>query len=256
MIYLIMKIFLYLFIALIVGLGAGWLIRNIAATRKEDELNKLITEVRARVPQFESLMRTRDEQAQKLRADLKSQEAKQTELQSTLKLRELELRDRTRELSALTARNAALEGTGDSQDMMDVDLLPGGAEKTADTALDSNQAETIGALLDDIERLRTELAEAKTHAAAQVESMRSQVAESATAEEAGANESLLKEVQELQARLRQKAQEQEQLNKKLETEQRKLIELERERELQNKSLQVLHQQLELERERNQKTANA
>ena len=68
MIYLIMKIFLHLFIALIVGLGAGWLIRNIAAARKEDELNKLISEVRARVPQFESLMRTRDDQAQKLRS--------------------------------------------------------------------------------------------------------------------------------------------------------------------------------------------
>lgn len=252
MIYLIMKIFLYLFIALIVGVGAGWLIRNIAAARKEDELNKLISEVRARVPQFESLMRTRDEQAQKLRADLKSQEAKQTELQSTLRLRELELRDRTRELSALSARNAALEGTGDSQDMMDVDLLQGGGEKTADTALNStDQAETIGALLDDTDRLRTELAAAQ----AELANMRSQVAESATSGPAGDNESLLKEVQELEARLRQKAQEQEQLNKKLETEQRKLIELERERELQNKSLQVLHQQLELERERNEKTAN-
>lgn len=252
MIYLIMKIFLYLFIALIVGVGAGWLIRNIAAARKEDELNKLISEVRARVPQFESLMRTRDEQAQKLRADLKSQEAKQTELQSTLRLRELELRDRTRELSALSARNAALEGTGDSQDMMDVDLLQGGGEKTADTGLNStDQAETIGALLDDTDRLRTELAAAQ----AELANMRSQVAESATSGPAGDNESLLKEVQELEARLRQKAQEQEQLNKKLETEQRKLIELERERELQNKSLQVLHQQLELERERNEKTAN-
>ena len=253
MIYLIMKIFLYLLVALIMGMGVGWLIRNIVAARKEDELNKSIAEVRARIPQLESLMRTRDDQAQKLRTDVKSQEAKHTELRETLRVRERELRDTTRQLSALNTRNAALDGTG-SEDLMDVDLLQSTAENAAAVAHSAEQAETIGALLDDIERTRTELAQVKAQAT-DAASLHSQSVESASTEVDRDNESLVKEVQELQTRLRQKAQEQDRLAKKLETEQRKLVELEMERELQNKSLQVLHQQLELERERKQ-TAKA
>jgi len=58
---------------------------------------------------------------------------------------------------------------------------------------------------------------------------------------------LSSEVTELTNRLRQKAQDFDRLNRQLDAERRKVSELERERELQNKSLQVLHQQLEMER---------
>ena len=63
------------------------------------------------------------------------------------------------------------------------------------------------------------------------------------------------QVQELEARLRQQAQDFERLSKSLEQERRKVAELERERVLQHKSLQVLHQQIELERDRVERRAN-
>ncbi len=66
---------------------------------------------------------------------------------------------------------------------------------------------------------------------------------------ADAGEQLWDELQSLEQRLKQKGQEHERTSKVLEQEQRRVVELERERELQNKSLQLLHQQLELERER-------
>ena len=36
MIYLILKMFVYLLLALIAGAGAGWLLRHLAASRQED----------------------------------------------------------------------------------------------------------------------------------------------------------------------------------------------------------------------------
>jgi chromosome segregation ATPase len=59
---------------------------------------------------------------------------------------------------------------------------------------------------------------------------------------------------ELEARLEQKTEEYERLARSLEDEQRRIAELERERALQNQSLRVLHQQLELAEERNQRAA--
>ena len=58
-------------------------------------------------------------------------------------------------------------------------------------------------------------------------------------------------VADLEARLTRKSEEHDRLARALESEQRRVMELERERELQNKSLRVLHQQLELEKERGQ-----
>ena len=57
MIYLIFKIFIYLLLSLGVGFGSGWLMRNIAGAKREEALQKTVTETRSRVPQFESLMR-------------------------------------------------------------------------------------------------------------------------------------------------------------------------------------------------------
>ena len=65
---------------------------------------------------------------------------------------------------------------------------------------------------------------------------------------------LNRSVKELEARLVRKAGELDRLEQALSREERKVRELERERELQNKSLHVLHQQLELERERGPQTA--
>ena len=167
MIYLIMKMFLYLLIALVAGGAAGWLLRNVAAVRQEDELNKSLADARGRVPQFESLLRSRDELVKQLRMDLKTQEAKSSDLQESLGTQEREMRDKSRALGKAVARNEALEGTGasgdadESGDLTEVSF-EAEAEAEASPAPDAEPQsaednQTIGALLDDIERLRDEL---------------------------------------------------------------------------------------------------
>ncbi len=116
MIYLIMKMFLYLLIALVTGGAAGWLLRNVAAMRQEDELNKSLADARGRVPQFESLLRSRDELVKQLRMDLKTQEAKSSDLQESLGTQEREMREKSLALNKAVARCEALEGTAASGD--------------------------------------------------------------------------------------------------------------------------------------------
>jgi len=262
MIYLIMKMFLYLVVALVAGGAAGWLLRNIAALRKEDELNKSLAEARGRVPQFESLLRSRDELVKQLRLDLKTQEAKSSDLQVSLSTQERDMREKSRALSKAVARNEALEGAGVSNDSDGSDesakLLEAGFEAEVQPAAADDQAhsaednQTIGALLDDIESLRTELKTANAataNAVAEAAAAEAELSLLSQGDAAQQNDTLVQQVQELQAQLAEKEAEQERLSNRLESEQRKLTQLERERELQNKSLQVLHQQLELERER-------
>lgn len=74
MIYLILKMFVYLLLALIAGAGAGWLLRHLAASRQEEEMQRSLAEVRSHVPQLESLVRSRDEQISRLREDLKEKD--------------------------------------------------------------------------------------------------------------------------------------------------------------------------------------
>lgn len=251
MIYLILNMLVYLLLALLLGAAAGWLLRNQAGSKREDELQKMVSEARARVPQFESLMRARDEQVQRLRDDVKSKDAKIAELSTQLHGKDEEIRTKQRELGKLSARNEALEGgpapadAAYGGDVLDIGSELAGANASGSTRLRS-----------EIERLTRELEEAKATtvdavaeaAAAEAELVRLRD-ESRNGETAQPPTATGTEVEELKARLRQWAEEQERLNRALETEQRKVVELTRERELQNKSLQVLHQQLELERER-------
>lgn len=250
MIYLILNMLVYLLLALLLGAAAGWLLRNQAGSKREDELQKMVTEARARVPQFESLMRARDEQVQRLRDEVKSKNEKIAELSAQLHGKDEEIRTKQRELGKLSARNEALEGgpAADDAATFGGDVLDIGGELAGAGSAGSAR------LRSDIERLTRELEEAKAAAVDAVAEAAAAEAELArlktetrnsepSAGDAG------EDIEELKARLRQRAEEQDRLNRALETEQRKVVELTRERELQNKSLQVLHQQLELERER-------
>lgn len=265
MIYLILKIFLYLLVALLLGLGAGWLIRNVVSIRREDELQKTITEVRARVPQFESLMRTRDQQVQRMRDELKDKNQDLKELADQIQGKEAELATRQREIGKLSARNQALEtGGGETDDYASAK----GSEAEGSENRNSTDVERLE---EELTQLRSELGEARTAAAdavaeaacAETELVRlKSTADAALAaspdpasESADNNESLAREVADLNTQLRKKDAQTEQLNSELQREQRKVVELERERELQNRSLQVLHQQLEIGRERDEQTAS-
>ena len=192
--------------------------------------------------------------------DLKTQEAKSSDLQESLGAREREMREKSAALSKAVARSEALEGVGVSGDADEPEHLAEAsfeAEVSSAPAADAEpqsaeENQTIGALLDDIERLRDELKAANAataNAVAETAAAEAELSAHNQGDSADRNDTLGKQVAELQAQLAKKEAEQEQLSNMLQTEQRKLAQLEKERELQNKSLQVLHQQLELERER-------
>ncbi len=265
MIYLILKIFVYLLLALLAGVGAGWVLRHLSAARQEEEMQRTLADVRARVPQFESLIRTRDEQIGRLREDLKEKDARINALLADLREAENQGRETERELRALQARQETLDeavpgSPGDDAgqvlvggEILDIgeDPSPAGGAPRQDE-VNAKVAELEAALA----QARSQAADAVAEAAAaeaEVITLKAALSRAGRqAPEAGADEGAAA----LEARLARKTMDYERLARDLEVSQRRVTELERERELQNKSLQVLHQQLELERERGQRVASA
>lgn len=254
MIFLILKIFVYLLLALLAGGVAGWVLRHIAAAKQDEEMQRTLADARARVPQFESLIRSRDEQIKRLKEDLKDKDVRINSLLDEAREKENALKENVREARQLAARNEALEvAEGDASSA---------AGKAANTLeFDMDPPAGAAELKAEVARLEQELADARAQAtdalaeaaasAAEVITLKARLDRAAARGDGGT----VNEVRELETRLKQKAEEYDRLATDLDLEQRRVVELERERELQNKSLQVLHQQLELERERNQRVAN-
>ncbi len=255
MMFLILKIFVYLVIALLLGGAAGFLLRQLKAQSEAEELQRNLQDAKSKIPQLESLLRARDERIRQLSksAEAHSEATKGSRVQDEEHARQL--REKDMELQRLRSRVTALEQEQSGGLIDGAMLVPAepstpqaaaepaqhaAAESTpptsaADAGTDEQAAETDDVLIvglhQEIERLKEELASAAI--ALEV------------AQDKGALE---QELRELRARLRQKAEDYERLQGQLEHEQRKVAELERERELQNKSLKVLHQQLEMARE--------
>lgn len=264
MIFLILKMFVYLLLALAAGVGAGWVLRHIAAAKQEEDVQRTLADARARVPQFESLIRSRDEQIKRLKEDLKDKDVRINGLVDDVREAALAMKDKDREFKEFTAQHETLDGLTDE---------PSAADDSASDVLMGREVLGLGdeprALADggeqdeavqpEISRLESELREARAQAAdamaeaaaaeAEVITVKAELARSGD----GAGSSS-QAVAELESRLRQKTEDYDRLAKELESEQRLVLELERERELQNKSLRVLHQQLELEKERGQRAA--
>ena len=265
MIFLILKMFVYLLLALAAGVGAGWVLRHIAAAKQEEDMQRTLADARARVPQFESLIRSRDEQIKRLKEDLKEKDVRINGLVDDVREAELAMKDKERELKEFTARHETLDGLTDEPSAADDsagEVLMGGEvlEVGDEPAAGLDGGAQDAALHSEISRLEGELREARSQAAdamaeaaaaeAEVITLKAELARAGEVAGSGSSES----VAELESRLRQKTQDYDRLAKELESEQRRVTELERERELQNKSLRVLHQQLELEKERGQRAA--
>lgn len=134
MIYLVMKMLVYLAVAMAAGFGAGWLIRNLTATRKEDELQRALGETKSRLPQLESLMRTRDEQLNNARAELKDKDARIGELRAQMDSQQKTLKERERDLKNAQARLAVLDELDDGS--VDLQALE---SRLRETALDRDR---------------------------------------------------------------------------------------------------------------------
>lgn len=248
MMYLILKIFGYLLIALLAGFASGWLFRNLKAAKKDEEQQSSLNDARSKLPQFESLLRGRDTKVKELKDGLEKKEQNIRDLMDAAREKEQALSKKTRELNRLTK-----QGMGDGGEVLeDVDLETPPTGASADTSsvredevskANAQQIEVLQIQIGELEKELEQAAQAKLQAEASA-------LVNSTEEARDSNQ-----VQELEARLRQQAQDFERLSKSLEQERRKVVELERERELQHRSLQVLHQQLELERDRVQRSSN-
>ncbi|MEM8767734.1 MAG: hypothetical protein AAGE43_09845 [Pseudomonadota bacterium] len=293
MIYLILKMFFYLLLALLAGGAAGWVLRHIMAAKQDEDMQRTLADARARVPQFESLIRSRDEQINRLKDELKDKDVRINGLVDDVRKAESDARDKERALKQHVAQHETLEdladvdSDGDAGQLLNNDGTPVDAPvedsvmggETLDigpasaSAIASNAAEADPALQAQVIRLEKELRAARGQAAdataeaaaaeAEVLTLKSELAKAeaeassaaATGDAGAVDDEAKRMVAELEARLAQKTMDYERLARDLEVEKRRVTELERERELQNKSLQVLHQQLELEKERGQRVAN-
>lgn len=265
MIYLILKMFVYLLLALLSGAAAGWLLRHLGAARQEEDMQRTLADARSRVPQFESLIRSRDEQISRLKDDLKDKDARINALVVDVRTAENAAKDKERELKQLAAQQATMNDlkSADEPDPASEALVGGEVLEFGDDAA-AGPAAADAALKEKVVRLERELTLAKTQAAdataeaaaaeAEVITLKAELARAGTGGST-ADGQADEVVAELEKRLATKTMEYERLARDLEVEQRRVMELERERELQNKSLRVLHQQLELERERSQRVAS-
>lgn len=267
MIYLILKMFIYLLLALCAGTGAGWVLRHITAAKQEEEMQRTLADARARVPQFESLIRTRDEQIDRLKEELKDKDVRINGLADDVREAELAFKDKDRELKQFSTQDEMVDDLPDepvaATEILDTgevlaEVLTDDDAVSMDNVLSATQEAVDSPLADKVVQLEAELREARAQAAdamAEAASTEAEVitlkAELARAGATGPADNAA-EVADLEARLMQKTTEYERLAREFEVEQRRVAELERERKLQNKSLQVLHQQLELEKERGQR----
>ena len=225
MIYLIAKMAVYLLLALGLGGGAGWLLCQYLVARREEQSRRDLHDTQAKIPQLESAVRSRDAQLEQFKERLAE---KQDELKGMKKaLREAEE----------AARSNAPKVKKDFNPLLD---------ETPGAPADENAARLEAELADaraTIDQLTGELRDARSQADAQA------TASAGTSEGASVDPVLARQIKDLELRLRQRAVECQMLEDQLAQEQRKVLELERERELQNKSLMVLHQQLEVARDR-------
>lgn len=248
MIFLVFKIFVYLALALCLGAAGGWLLRNLAATRHEETLNRQLIEARGRVPQLESQLRGQGEMTSQLKAQIKEKEAQVGELNQALKERDEALVQKEREVTLLQAR---VDGRVDAKDgasasirtdehMLVLEEVEAEAESEVgpqakpEPASPEDSLELL-ALKAEVNRLSSALDAAKSAAASVT------VAAPATPAPVAESPELLNRIADLEHEL-------ERAQRALQSEQRRVTELERERELQNRTLQVLHQQLEMAKE--------
>ena len=231
MMFLILKMFAYLVLAAAIGLGAGWLLRNLQAQQREEQARRSVTDAKSKLPQLESLLRGRDDQITKLKGEIKERRQENKDLLDEIKNAEKSLLEQRRETNKW-------KQSAESKAPLDSALSDEKSDESNEAADDngSNADEIIAELSQEISALRARLSETRKP--------------EANGADTGHNEEAL--MAELDATRLQNSQLEKALSAAqadLERQREVAKELERERDLQNKSLTVLHQQLELERSR-------
>ena len=147
MIFLILKMFIYLLLAAAIGGAAGWLFRNLQAQKTEENANRAVNDAKAKLPQLESLLRGRDEQINKLKDQLTEARSQLNEQDQEHRATEQQLKEKEREVRRLQ-QGAEARQMADGSDDFDVEAM--------DQSEDTNAL--ITELSSEIARLKAELA--------------------------------------------------------------------------------------------------
>ncbi len=231
MIYLIIKMFFYLLVAAGIGGAAGWLLRNLQAQQAEEKARREVADAKSKVPQLESLLRGRDEQVAKLKNEIRERRQENKNQVQEIKAAAQELQEQRREANHWKQK---------AQEKKTLSLEDG---FEADDATN----EMIAELSQEIVDLKAELAKGTTASAGQLVNEPDGVDSGRAAEFKKQQELLNAELDASRLHVSQLERMVHSAKTDLDRQKNTVRELEREREMQNKSLQVLHQQLELER---------
>ena len=143
MMFLVGKIFIYLFLAGAIGAVSGWLMRNLQGQRSEESASRAAHDAKSKLPQMESLLRGRDEQIAKLKAQLGELTAEAKAHAREVHALEDELQAKQGELSK------ALEGqAGGVQHNPLIDTAGEDAESAAEIALLQTEVDQLRAQLE------------------------------------------------------------------------------------------------------------
>ena len=220
MTFLITKILFYLIAAGGIGFAAGWLFRNLQGQKKEEMAQRSIHDAKSKVPQLESLLRGRDDQIKKMKAEVQEHKEALQKRDQAVAEKEREVLEHKREINRYKQSDEAKKGFALDDD-------------------DDDASDLIAELSREITSLKSELETARSTSSEPSAATQSSIDKEAFETELTA---LKADTTRLNTQLREATAD-------LAREQAAVAELERERELQNKSLKVLHQQLELERSR-------
>jgi chromosome segregation ATPase len=160
-IYLIVKMSVYLLGALALGAAGGWLWRNVQAAAREQTLERQLLDARGRLPPLESMLRTCEERLGGLRGELRSRD-------ETLSLRNREIEGLEQVVAELRQQladadrrvAAAMDArTPAAPEAARVDGAAGGAIVAEQVARIESLESALRGANGELERARAELAE-------------------------------------------------------------------------------------------------
>lgn len=244
MIFLIVKIFVYLAMAGAIGGVAGWLLRNLQAQKSEEAAARGMNDAKSKLPHLESLLRGRDDQLKKAQIELDAAKDQLKERGGDIRAHEQTMREQEREIQRLRQTAQATAST----------TMMGSEYTAADAAegIHDDGNDLIAELSQEISRLKLELEVAQSNNPSSV----ADPADPADPAERGtaADESLMQvEFDALRVQLESVQLELTRAQEDLRSEQDRVRDFERERGLQNESIKVLHQQLEMARSKRMAT---
>jgi flagellar biosynthesis chaperone FliJ len=224
MIFLILKILAYLIIAAAIGFGLGWGLRHIQARKDQDADHRKVHDAKSKIPHLESQMRGRNDQISKLKATIQDHKQAASELKLEMEGIRQEAREAQIESRKYKAQKDAITGT---HELAEDGVLDFGGSDTQDEYNKPSRSD---------QKWLLRIAELE----AEVQALR----------ETQGTENF----SEKKWRLETQGDDYQTLKDLLDERDTKITALERERELQQRTLTMLHQQLETERQRQQKRA--